>query len=92
MFLSTQDIFWFVFALSMIVLTIFLSFALFYIISILRDVSKLFTSIRGKIELVDKILNLVKEKLEKSSNHLALIADNVMKIVGYFMDKPKKKR
>lgn len=47
-------------------------------------------SIREKLELVDKILNLVKEKLEKGSNHMALVSDSVIKLVGFLMEKQSK--
>jgi len=49
------------------------------------------TSIREKLETVDKILKLVKEKMEKGSNHMAVIADSAIKLVGFFMEKQGKK-
>jgi len=58
-------------------------------ITMLRNASKMTASIREKLELVDKILKLVKDKLEKGSNHMALISDSVIKLVGFFMEKQK---
>ena len=48
------------------------------------------TSARQKLELVDKILKIVKEKLEKSSSHLSVIADSAIKLAGFLIDKKKR--
>lgn len=65
-------------------------FAVFYVVLILRNMNKMFTSVREKMELVDKILRMVKDKLEKGTSHMAMIADSAMKLAGFVMDKKKK--
>src|SRR3989338_20630 len=96
MFDTSGDILNMVWAVCAIVLTVFLSIVLYNVYKILRDASKVTTSFREKLELVDNILNLVKEKLEKGAGHLGLIADSTIKLVSFFMErqaeKPKSRR
>jgi len=57
---------------------------------IMRNANKMMTSARQKLELIDKILKIVKDKLEKSSSHLSVIADSAIKLAGFMIDKQKK--
>ncbi|MBI3290717.1 hypothetical protein HYZ76_00375 [Candidatus Falkowbacteria bacterium] len=84
---TSKDILWLALAGSIALFTIFVCWALFYMIVMLRNMSKITVSVREKLELVDKILKLVKDKLEKGSNHIALISDSVIKLVGFLMEK-----
>ena len=86
---TSKDILWLSLAASIVLFTLFACWAMYYLIVMLRNASKMTVSIREKLELVDKILKLVKDKLEKGSNHVALISDSVIKLVGFLIDKQK---
>ncbi len=88
---SSKDILLLTIAFSILLFTLFVCWAIYYMIVMLRNASKMTISIREKLELVDKILKLVKDKLEKGSNHVALISDSVIKLVGFLMEKQKSK-
>jgi len=47
------------------------------------------TSIREKLEMADKIMKLVHGKLERGSDHMAIIADSAIKLVGFLMEKQR---
>ena len=96
MFDTSGDLLNVVLAASVITLTVFLVWALYQLGQILHNANRVATSLRLKLELIDKILNLVKEKLEKGASHLGLIADSAIKLVSYFIErqveKPPKRR
>lgn len=92
MFNTTQDIFWLIAAVSLGFFTFFLCWALYYFIMMFRDAHKVVASIKEKVELVDAILKLIKDKLEHTSHHLTAISDNIFKIVSYFIDKQGEKK
>jgi len=96
MFATTRDLLNIVLAASVIILTVFVCWAVYYVGKIFRDASRVASSVRLKLELIDKILNLVKDKLEKGASHLGLIADSAIKLAGYFIErqveKPDKNR
>ncbi|MAF24349.1 hypothetical protein CL634_02000 [bacterium] len=60
-------------------------------IQIMRNANRMVLGIREKMETVDKILDLVKDKLEKGSSHLGMLADTALKLTGYFLADSKKK-
>lgn len=87
---TSKDLLFVVIAFCILWFTVFVCWALYYMISILRNASKMTISIRQKLEVVDKILKLVKDKLEKGSSHMAMIADSAIKLVGFLIEKQKK--
>ena len=87
MFETSRDLLNITLAGAVGLFTLFLCWMMFYFIKTLRNVSTITTGIKDKMETIDKILHLVKEKLEKGSNHMAMVADSAIKLVGYFMDK-----
>ena len=88
---TSKDVLYVIISFCILWLTIFISWAIYYLVMILRNTNKMMTSIREKMELVDKILKLIKDKLEKSSSHLAVLADTAIKLTGYFIKQQKKK-
>ncbi len=91
MFNTSGDILNLVLAACAVILTVFIVWAVYYLGKVLRDASRVATSVRLKLELVDRILTLVKDKLEKGASHLGLIADSALKLVGYFMERSHEK-
>lgn len=89
---STKDIFWLIASISLGLATIFFCWGVYYLIMILRNFHRLVHSIRAKIDLIDRILQLIRDKLEKTSSHLSLIADSLIKVVGFFIERQKEKR
>jgi len=63
-----------------------LSWLLFYLISILRNASKLIKEVKEKYLSVEKAICSIKEKVENGASHLGLIAEAVKRIVIYFLD------
>ncbi|MDD2807893.1 MAG: hypothetical protein PHW95_05255 [Patescibacteria group bacterium] len=87
---TSKDLLYVVISFAILWVTVFSCWALYYVIVMLRNASKMTTSIREKLELVDNILKLIKDKLEKGSNHMAMLSDSVIKLVGFFMEQQKK--
>lgn len=91
MFDSSRDVLFIVLSLCTVAVSVFLVWVLYQLGQILHNANRVATSLRLKLELIDKILNLVKEKLEKGASHLGLIADSAIKLVGYFIERQVEK-
>lgn len=89
---TTKDIFWLIAGISLGIFTFFICWTMYYIIMMVRDVNKMVASFKQKIELVDKILELIKDKLDKTSSHLSLVTDSILKVAGFFLDKQNDKK
>jgi len=90
MFETSKDVLLLTIAGAIALFTIFSCWAIYYVVVMLKNFSKMTTSVREKLETVDKILKLVKDKLEKGSNHMSMVADSVIKLVGLLMEKQGK--
>ena len=89
---TSKDLFYVALAFAIFWLTVFICWAVYQLTMILRNVNRMSFSIREKIELIDEILKLIKEKIEKSSSYLSLLADSAIKLVGFFIEKQKKQK
>lgn len=92
MFETSKDIFWVVLAFCIAWFTLGLFWVLYYIAQILKNVNQAMTSVRTKLELLENLLKTLKEKIEKSSSHLALLAEGVAQAVGIIKDRIEKKK
>jgi len=90
MFETSKDLLYIILAFCILWFTAFVCWALYYIISVMRSVAKITDSAKKKMQMVDDILKLVKDKLDKGSNHMSILADSAIKLVGFVMDKQKK--
>lgn len=86
---SSKDILNLAIAFAILWIAIFICWAMYYLIVMLKNVSKMTVSVREKLELVDNILKLVKDKLETGSNHMAMVTDTVIKLAGFMMEKQR---
>lgn len=87
MFESSKDILYYVIAFCVLWFTIFICWLLFQFISIMSKMRRLVKSIQEKVEKVDEIINLVKDKIEHSATYLGVIVEGVGKLVSYFKEK-----
>ena len=87
MFETSGDILNLVIAASVLVFTFFVCWLMYYFVMIVKHAHDMVQSIREKINRVEKILNLIQEKVEHSASYLPLLAEGVTKIVKYFVEK-----
>jgi hypothetical protein len=74
---TSKDLLFVILAFCFLWLTVFMCWALYYIVVMLKNFSRMTISVR--------------EKLESGSNHVAVIAESVIKMVGFLMDKQESK-
>ena len=91
MFGTTKDIFYIVISFCILWFTIFVCWAIYYVAMILRDVKKVAKDIRRKIELVEEILTIFKNKIEHTSSHLKLLVESAGNIVEFLKDRREEK-
>jgi hypothetical protein len=88
---TSKDLLYVVLAFSVLWLTIFISWTLYYVIMMLRHANQLLASFREKVEKVSQAVEKIKEKFENTSAYLGLIGKAVEKMVEFIGDKKKKK-
>ncbi len=82
---SAKDIFYIVLAFGILWIVVFLSWLLYYFITILRQVNDMVKDVRSKLQLVESSVVTVRERVEKSSNYLYVIAEGVKQGLSFFL-------
>ncbi len=88
---STKDILFLVLAFVVLLLTIFLCWAIFYVAMILKEFKKIVFDVRRKIELVELVLKTLKEKIEHTSSYLKLLVESAGNIVEFLRERKEEK-
>lgn len=89
---NSGDILNIVIALSIFLFTVFLVWSMYYMVKTLRNVSSIITGVKEKMDTIDKILNLVHDKLEKGSSHMAILSETAVRLVSHLVDKQTGKK
>jgi hypothetical protein len=88
---TTKDILYLVISFVVLLLTIFLCWAIYYIAMILKEFKKIVFDVRRKIELVETVLNVLKEKIEHTSSYMKLLVESAGNIVEFLKDRKDEK-
>jgi hypothetical protein len=89
---TTKDIFWLVLSIVILLSGLGISWAIFYMVLMIRDFKKITKSIRKKMEIIDSILEIIKKKTESSAAYLPPLIEGVTRIAEHFSEKKKAKR
>ena len=88
---TSKDLLFVVLAFCILWLTVFLSWLLYYIISIVRDAEALVRQVKGAVEKVDQLAHTVREKFENSAASFTLVAQAVKELIVWGMQERAKK-
>lgn len=91
---SSKDILYLVLAFSVLWFTAFVCWGLYYLISIMRDASRMIAEIRDRLHAIDEAVRGVREKFEGALGSLGVAAGGIKMVMSYLAkrkDKMKEK-
>ena len=83
---SSNDLLFVVLAFCTLWLTVFLSWLLYYIISIVRDAESLVRQVKDAVMKVDHLAHALHDKVDRSAASFALVAQAVKEIVTWAIE------
>ncbi|OGL87316.1 hypothetical protein A3I40_01700 [Candidatus Uhrbacteria bacterium RIFCSPLOWO2_02_FULL_48_12] len=87
MLYTSKDLLYIVLAFCILWLTIFFSWALYYIALILRDAYRMFSDMRQRLDAVDQFIKVVTEKLEHTTSYLGLLVESFGRLIAFLQDR-----
>jgi hypothetical protein len=87
---SSKDILFLVLAFCALWFTAFVCWALYYVITILRDGAHAVREIRDRIQAIDEAVRAVREKIEHSLGSFGIVATG-LKMLGSYLARRKDK-
>jgi len=77
---NSKDLLYIAISISVVGLAVFICWAIFYLAMILRQSFKIIKEMRERINKIDEVIKIIKEKASKKSAHIALVGEGVKKI------------
>jgi hypothetical protein len=96
---TSKDILYITIAVCVAIFTFFTSWALFYIVMILKkgndafkQLSTLISSVKEKVEKIEHVIDIVEEKVTHSASYLPLLFKGVTELLDFFKKKKEKSK
>ncbi len=89
---TSKDLLLIVLAFCILWLTCFISWALYYMIVILRTAAGFVEDMKRRIDSVDRFIKLATEKLEHTSTALQLLVTGFERVSDYIAEKKTKRK
>ena len=89
---TSKDVLFIISAFSILWLTVFISFILYYIVRIFRIAGKIINKTENTISKIDDLVDFLKSKIGKSTSHLILLAELIKQGMNLIQDKKKGKK
>lgn len=84
---SSQDIFFLVLAFCILWLTIFLAWMMYYAIAAIKQVYEMISQFKKKLNAIDELIIMIKEKFNSSASYLSFIVTGIGKLVTLLSNK-----
>ncbi len=78
---TSKDLLFVVLSFCILWLTVFLCWVIYYVAMLLKQAYTVTKSVQQKLDAFEALMNTIKERVEKSSSHLALVADGISQVV-----------
>lgn len=83
---NSNDVLNIVKAISILGISIFLIWFIYYLVMIMKELFKIIREMRERINKIDDTIDALKRKIEHSASYLSLIGDGVKKLVEMAKD------
>lgn len=81
---SMKDALFLALTVATVVLTFFLAWFLYYLVSIIRQANGVMKEVSASIEKVREILDTIKDAIHQSTSHLGLIVTAVKQLASFY--------
>ena len=86
MFETSKDILNIALAAWTGILTIFICWGIYYLVSIVRNIKEITDGVKEKLQKVDAIIDKIHDKIEKTSSNIGLLTEVIKRGIAAFMD------
>jgi len=88
---TSKDVLNIVLAISVLGISFFIAWSLFYLTMILRNLFKAVKEFKERLDKVDEAVTAFKNKIESSSSYLLLLGEGVKKLVEVMRKREKRR-
>ncbi len=89
---TSKDVLWLAIAFSVVLVSVFLSWMMYYIIMMLRDIREMVHDTRERFDRLEKFVTAFGEKAEALFNIAPMIGEGIKTAVGYIMERREERK
>lgn len=89
--IESKDILFFVLAFCVLWFTLFVSWLIWQVAMILKNVNDAVSDAREKLNLIEQAISSLRERLESATSVVAVVGRGIERVVEYALDKKKAK-
>lgn len=86
---NSKDLLYIVLSFSILWLTVFLCWLIYYMVSILRGASNMIEEMRERFRGIEEAIRTMRDKMEHATTSFAFVSEGIIKLIQYFVSKKK---
>jgi len=88
---NSKDLLYIVLSFSILWLTVFLCWLIYYLVSILRGANNMMEELRDRFRGIEEAIRTMRDKMEHATTSFAFVSEGIVKLIQYFVSLKKDK-
>lgn len=86
---NSKDLLYIVLSFSVLWLTVFLCWLIYYLVSILRSANEMVEELRERFRGIEEAIRSIRDRMEHATSTLSFVSEGVMRLIQYFISRKK---
>ncbi|MEK9183128.1 MAG: hypothetical protein AAB849_01315 [Patescibacteria group bacterium] len=86
---NSKDLLYIVLSFSVLWVTVFLCWLIYYLVSILRNANDMVEELRERFRGIEDAIRSIRDKMEHATSTLGFVSEGVMRLIQYFISRGK---
>jgi predicted PurR-regulated permease PerM len=86
---NSKDLLYIVLSFSVLWVTVFLCWLIYYLVSILRNANEMVEELRERFRGIEDAIRSIRDKMEHATSTLSFVSEGVMRLIQYFISRGK---
>lgn len=86
---NSKDLLYIVLSFSVLWVTVFLCWLIYYLVSILRNANEMVEELRERFRGIEDAIRSIRDKMEHATSTLSFVSEGVIRLIQYFIGRGK---
>ena len=86
---NSKDLLYIVLSFSVLWLTVFLCWLIYYLVSILRNANEMVEELRERFRGIEEAIRSIRDRIEHATTSLNFVSEGVMRLIQFFVSRKK---
>lgn len=86
---NSKDLLYIVLSFSVLWVTVFLCWLIYYLVSILRNANEMVEELRERFRGIEDAIRSIRDKMEHATSTLSFVSEGIIRLIQYFIGREK---